>query len=292
MPCYAPVSGFYAKDKNPNGKRNLVFKKEKSHSGIPVRIPCGRCIGCKLEKSRQWAMRCVHETQLHQDNIFVTLTYDEKHLPENGTLVPRHLQLFLKRLRKQTKLKLRFYASGEYGEEKNRPHYHAIIFGCDFNDKKLYKYGKHGDPVYTSATLHKIWTAGQATIGQVTFESAAYVARYTTKKITGDKAEPHYNGRHPEFGRMSRRPGIGAEWFKKYGEQTYKHDNVIMRGQKVRPPKYYDKELEKLDNKRLLELKKKRTRAAIKFLKEQTPERRRVRETVAEARLQMKGNTL
>lgn len=231
----------------------------------------------------------MHETQMHKQNTFVTLTYDDKHLPENGSLVPKHLQKFLKRLRKQTKLKLRFYASGEYGEEKQRPHYHLIIFGCDFEDKQFYKYGKTGLPVYTSATLHKIWTAGQATIGNVTFESAAYVARYTCKKITGDKAAEHYKGKEPEFGRMSRRPGIGAEWFNKYKEQTINHDNVIVNGKKVKPPKFYDK---RIDEETLAMLKKKRTRNAHRHLKENTPERRRVRERVAIAQLKLKGNQL
>lgn len=241
-------------------------------------------------------MRCVHEAQLHEANMFVTLTYDDKALPEGGTLIPSDLQLFHKRLHNQQlrarNKGIRYYACGEYGETNERPHYHTLIFSYSVNDLKYYKTTRAGFKLYTSAHLEKLWPAGMSMVGQVSFESAAYVARYVSKKITGEPAEQHYQGRHPEFGVMSRRPGIGLEWFNKYREQTYNDDTVVIRSQETRPPKYYDKKLEELDSAKLERLKRKRRRKAIKHLANNTPERRKVRHTVLKAKLNLRRRTL
>jgi len=292
MPCYSPITAYYSKEMNENGKRPLTFNPTHANTGIQLNLPCGQCIGCKLEKSRQWAMRCVHEAQLHDQNAFVTLTYDENNIPPGGTLVPTDLQLFLKRLRKAQGPGIRFYASGEYGTLTQRPHYHAILFNTSFDDMRLYKTTPTGERLYTSAKLAKLRSDGNHTIGAVTFESAAYVARYVVKKITGELAEQHYNGRHPEFSRMSRRPGVGSAWIEKFHKQTYTHDKVVMRGQEVRPPKYYDTKYEILDNEKLQMLKKKRRRTAMKHLKNNTPERRKVREQVQHAKLNLRRQTI
>lgn len=296
MPCFSPITAYFAKEKNDSGKRSLIFNKTSSHSGLPVQIPCGQCTGCKLEKSRQWAMRCVHESQCHEENTFLTLTYDDYNLPEGESLDPTHLQLFHKRLHnnllRSRKKGIRYYACGEYGETTQRPHYHTLIFGYNFPDLEYYKQSPSGEPLYTSKKLSALWRYGDHIIGAVTFESAAYVARYVTKKITGEPAENHYQGRTPEFGVMSRRPGIGLNWFNQYRKQTYDHDSVVLRGKEMPPPKYYDKKLEQLDAAQLERLKRKRRKSAHKHRANNTPERGKVRETVLKAKLNLRRKIL
>lgn len=269
------------------GRRSLVFDKRKAHSGVAMKVPCGQCIGCKLERSRQWAMRCMQEKRMFVDSAFLTLTYDEKHLPSGGTLVKRDLQLFMKRLRfsrpslLQAGLKyqdrpvgLRFYACGEYGETSRRPHYHVLLFNTCFPDMKLWKQAGE-NPLYASAELNGLWTAGNALIGEVTFESCAYVARYCTKVITGEKAEQHYSGREREFTVMSRRPGIGYFYFQKFGDEAYAHDSAVVSGREQGLPRYYDTKFEVEHGPRLEELKKERRRRAKLKKADQTSARRR-----------------
>lgn len=296
MPCYAPITAYYSKEvSSTTKKRKLIFNSLHSHSGISVHIPCGQCTGCKLEKSRQWAMRCVHEAQLHAHNSFVTLTYDDQSLPDEQSLVPDHLQKFHKRLHNTLLRKrghgIRYYACGEYGETTNRPHYHSLVFGYQFPDLVYHKKAASGEPLYTSKTLEKLWPYGHSLIGQVTFESAAYVARYVTKKITGPTAEAHYMGREPEFGVMSRRPGIGLHWLLKYQEQTYDHDRVVLRGKEMPPPKYYDKKLEQLDKPTFTIIKLHRRRSR-KYSVDNTKRRLRVRERVTKAKLNLRRKEL
>lgn len=215
-----------------------------------ITIRCGQCIGCKLERSRQWAVRCMHEASLHEANCFVTLTFADQHLPEDHSLCVTHLQKFMKRLRKHfAPQTIRFYACGEYGEQYQRPHYHLCLFGIDFTDK-YYWATNRGNTLYRSPTLEQLWPFGNATLGNVTFESAAYVARYVTKKITGPAAATHYQimdpstgelyQRRPEFTQMSRRPGIGRNWLSRFEREVYQHDSIIMRGKEMKPPRYYD----------------------------------------------------
>lgn len=292
MPCFAPLTAFYGTEKGKSGKRAIVFKHSLSFSGVPLKLPCGQCIGCRLEKSRQWAMRCMHEKQMHEESCFVTLTYDDENLPKGGSLLKRDMQLFMKRLRKAYSDKqIRFYGCGEYGETTRRPHYHLLLFGLQFADRQLYKRGKSGEHLYTSEILRQIWPYGHNVIGDVTFDSAAYVARYVMKKVTGEAAAAHYisvdemtgelYGLAPEFTNMSRRPGIGLEWFQMFGNHAYKFDSVIMNGLEVRPPRYYDGKYELVDSKALDKLKRKRRRKAVLSKSENTPERREVREIVA-----------
>lgn len=195
-------------------------------------------------------MRCLHESELHSENCFITLTYDDKHLPSDRSLPVYQggdFQLFMKRLRKANSGKtIRFFSCGEYGEKLDRPHYHACLFGFDFKDKYLWS-SRNGFSLFRSSELDVLWGKGHALIGEVTFESAAYVARYIMKKITGDGANEHYNGRRPEYTTMSRRPGIGKAWFDRYRSDVYPSDFLLLRGVKVRPPKFYDALLEGLD---------------------------------------------
>lgn len=272
MPCYYPIQAWQIFRPEPL-KSRLVFTKPRIHGEYAsIKLPCGQCIGCRLERSRQWAIRCVHEAKCHEDNSFITLTYRDERLPP-GVSLPLyqggHFQKFLKRLRKAIAPKtLRFFSCGEYGAENARPHYHACLFGYDFSDKVFLKNSVDGLPLYTSKLLTDCWsdpdgvdlpppknwqgyynpkTFGFATVGSVTFESAAYVARYITKKITGDDAEAHYDGRRPEYSTMSRRPGIGKKWYDEFRSDVYPCDNVVLRGKVMHPPKFYDKKYE-VDN--------------------------------------------
>ena len=144
MPCFGPLVAYYAAEVSESGKRRLVFDKRHSHSGVKIQLPCGQCIGCRLERSRQWAIRCMHEKSLYSLSSFLTLTYDDDHLPPNGTLVKRDFQLFMKRLRWEMGDGIRFFACGEYGDGNLRPHYHALLFNVDFPDKRKCGVGKNG----------------------------------------------------------------------------------------------------------------------------------------------------
>lgn len=191
----------------------------------------------------------MHESSLYDENAFVTLTYSDDHLPPGGSLDKVAFQLFMKRLRKRIGQPVRFFHCGEYGERSGRPHYHALLFGYDFPDKKPWSLrGEH--PTWRSDLLEDLWPMGQSEIGSVTFESAAYVARYIVKKVTGRGAAAHYERCNPETGElvhqepeyttMSRRPGIGARWFQKWSAEVYPSDEVIVRGRPMKPPRYYD----------------------------------------------------
>lgn len=250
MPCYRPIQAYRTREgRNENGRWPIVFNVTAGWKDFPVTVPCGQCIGCRLDRSRQWAIRCVHESTLHEDNCFITLTYDDDHLPEGNTLVKKDYVDFMKRLRKryQDDHKIRFFHCGEYGDNFERPHHHACLFGHDFEDKRLLRV-KGGVKLYTSEILRELWPYGYNTIGEVNFDSAAYVARYVTKKITGEDAEKHYNGREPEYITMSRRPGIGNDWFLKYKNDILESDRVYVRqGVLARPARFYDKIYERMD---------------------------------------------
>ena len=153
-------------------------------------LRCGQCMECRLAYSREWAIRITHESQMHGSNCFLTLTYDDEHLPRYGQLVKRDLQLFFKRLRKYAG-RFRYVAAGEYGEQNRRPHFHAAIFGLDFSgDRVLYATSVRGDNTFVSPLVGKAWGMSTFpmghTIGSLTFESAAYIARYNTVIVVVD----------------------------------------------------------------------------------------------------------
>lgn len=285
MPCYRPLTAFYAKGLSQRtGKRILTFKRTDSVSGKPVNLACGQCVGCRLETARQWAVRCMHEKQMHRHNAFVTLSYEDRYLPPGGSLCRRDLQLFMKRLRKRFGNGIRFYACGEYGDTTNRPHYHLLLFNCRFDDQEPIGRAKGGQTLYRSKDLSELWPYGLNWIGDVTFESAAYVARYILKKVTGEPAADHYSGREPEFTVMSRRPGIAAIWYSKFGQGVRDHDSVVMSGREQLPPRFYDLRFELLDKIAFEGVKRERRRRAILFKEESSPRRRFVREQLVAAR--------
>lgn len=308
MACFHPVHGYRSRTVNNSGKRSIVFDSTKGYADLPVTVPCGRCAGCRLERSRQWAIRCVHEAQLHKDNCFITLTYNDSHLPKGGTLVKKHYQDFMKKLRHYIyPQRVRYYQCGEYGDENHRPHYHACLFGLDFSDK-IYYTTRHGNKLYISPTLDKLWTdkqgesIGFASIGAVTFESAAYVARYIMKKVNGARADEHYNSLDPDTGEiikiipeyttMSRRPGIGMDWYLKYKDDIYPEDFVVINGRKMRPARYYDSIYEIDSQKEYKKLKEKRRQKAAVHYNDNTPERLAVREKVLESKTKQLKRTV
>jgi hypothetical protein len=206
----------------------------------------------------------------------------------------------MRRFRKSLKrkygiTKVRFYMAGEYGENFGRPHFHACIFGYDFHDKKLWKRTPSGSLIYRSDYLEELWSLGYSSIGDVNFESAAYVARYIMKKITGKNADEHYQkvddltgeiiNRKPEFNKMSLKPGIGLEWIKRYKSDVYPHDHVIIRGKEVKPPKYYDKFYSKENPYEWDEIVYKRETSAKLRYEDNTLERLAVKEQVTKAKL-------
>lgn len=282
MPCYHPLPAWYARRVNPETrKRGVVFRLADGLVDKPLEVPCGKCIGCQLEKSRQWAMRCIHEAKMWERNCFITLTYDDDHLPPGGSLRPKDFVDFMKRLRWHAGPEVRFFHCGEYGDQLGRPHHHAILFNHEFTDLRFYK-EDNGVPLFTSATLEKLWGHGLCSVGDVTFESAAYVARYALKKITGPAAEAHYAGRHPEYLTMSRRPGIGRAFVDKYRKEIYRDDSCVVRGAECKPPRYYDSVQGREAPAVLAKVKARRRQAAAADVNS-TGQRLNVRETVKEA---------
>lgn len=290
MPCYHPLKAYQVSELTANNKNKIVFAKSAPHNTIEkLQLPCGQCIGCKLDRSLSWAIRCTEEAQLHTQNSFITLTYNSKHLPHDGSLTPSHFVNFIKKLRHNIKPRqIRYYMCGEYGAKFTRPHYHACLFGLDFPDKEIHEENE-GILLYTSVILEEIWGRGFCTIGELNFETAAYTARYIAKKQNGDKAEEHYTTTHPltgdiirlqsEYNTMSRKPGIGKDWYDKYTSDIYPSDFLIYKGKTIRTPRYYDNLHEENGND-ITEIKLKRKNRAIKFSSDNTPERLAIREKV------------
>lgn len=290
MTCYHPIV-LYPSRKGINPKTGKI-PLGGLIKGDPLKgqkIPCGRCIGCRLEYSRQWAVRCVHESKMHINNSFLTLTYNDENLTwgnERPTLYPPDLQLFMKRLRKQTGEGVKFFACGEYGEKNQRPHYHMCLFGHDFEDKVIYSKRK-GITNYESETLNRIWGNGTCIIGDVNFETSAYVARYIMEKKTGPKAEYYEREKIiPEFVRMSRRPGIGASWYEKNKGDVYPHDYLIIRnGIKCKPVKYYNEKYSLSNPTEMLNIKEHRKQQLEKQAENNTTRRLADRRQIKEAQM-------
>lgn len=301
MGCDFPLKAYRSEELSPTGKRLLTFNPLKAvNSTSPMEIPCNNCVGCKLERSRQWAIRMMHESKFHDQNSFLTLTYSDQEVPINYGLDLRHLQLFMKRLRKSLPNKIRFFACGEYGDLLGRPHYHAIIFGWDPPDKKLYKVINE-KPHYISEALSGLWTAGIATTADVTHESASYVARYCTKKIkTADTfgADRYYrlspidgafHQVRPEFAVMSRRPGLGLQYVERFKSDFYPSGFIVQDGVRQAPPRYY---VSKLSEAEQAKLKRQARKLSLKNKPHTTTERRLARAAVRDARIARLKRTL
>lgn len=272
----------------------IVFSPREGWSDRPLELACGQCIGCRMERSRQWAIRCVHEAQLHEQNCFVTLTYRPEDLPVDGSLDVSHWQKFAKRLRKRVG-PFRFLHVGEYGEENFRPHYHACIFGQDFSDDRELLQRPKGHDLFVSPALDASWGKGFSTIGAMNWQTASYVSRYCVKRVTGAPAKEKYRridlstGEEyfvkAEYITMSRRPGLGADWYARFKDDVFPDDFVVHEGKKFRTPRFYDGILEREEPQVLESMKRKRIDAAFLRRENCTPERLRTREYILGDRL-------
>lgn len=309
MACFYPkqalrlVDAFTSKGKNViRFVTDEVAKRLKGNPNLLLGLPCGQCVGCRLERSRQWAVRMVHEASLHEHNSFITLTFDEPSLQARDnpmSLDKREFQLFMKRLRKKFPgRKVRYYMCGEYGDRFLRPHYHAILFGIDFDDKVLEKV-QDGRQYFSSALLRSAWPYGNNIITDVNFDTCAYVARYIMKKSLGKDAWKSYvkyvtddgemiGYRLPEYTTMSRRSGIGKAWLDKYLTDVYPKDRVFLRGRGYsRPPKYYDTQFELTDPSVFSDIKSSRIEQALSKADDNTPDRLEVKRLVKMAQIRL-----
>lgn len=309
MACYSPLEGY--KDLESGGIRF----KDPGH-GIKMEVACGQCLGCRTDRVAMWAMRIVHEASLHEashGNCFITLTYRDPdqcteeqyrkghYIPPDGSLNNVDIRNFFKRLRKANPdHRIRYFQCGEYGSESWRPHHHACIFNHQFDDLVVYK-DVEGVVTYESESLSKLWPYGFATVSELNYASAAYTAGYVLKKITGHKAEEHYlrcddygvaYWLKPEFVTMSRRPGIGSDWYAKYHRDVFPADHTPILGESrvsQQVPRYYEEILKK-ENPELHEYVKAERQ---KFIKEHrhdfTPQRLKAKYDCHKAR-ETRGN--
>lgn len=242
MPCYHPSKVAVDRKLRTGTRSDLVT------------VPCGKCLGCRADQSRQWAIRMFHESQTHPYSWFLTLTYEDEYLPPDGSLDFEAPTLFLKRLRKKLgKEKLSYFLCGEYGGRTLRPHYHAVIFGPALWDRDHID-TRNDAPVWTSDTIHSAWKMGLHELTGVTFAGCSYVAGYVAKKVKFAYDPDRYNRVDPETGaivevapefqRMSRRPALGRRWIQRWWRDVYPRDFVVIEGRETKPPRYYDKWME------------------------------------------------
>jgi hypothetical protein len=301
MPCFHPRTVWKSLD------GGIQFHNPYSDVNHSFQISCKQCTGCRQDNQHQWAIRCIHESSLWLNNIFVTLTYDNENVPNikndqgeiiSNTLVKKDFQDFMKRLRKHKKATkhnpIRFFHCGEYGEKNTkRPHYHAILYNCNFSDREPVQ-GEKG--LTTSKTLEKIWGKGIVSIGDVNFTTASYVAGYVQKKINGKQKDQHYQivdkqtgeylgQQQQEYATMSRRPGIAGHWFTKHYKDLYPSDNLHINGKKMRPTEYYDKLFKKKYPRIMEKIKKNRIEDMQQTAHLRTPEALKQAEKTHKARM-------
>lgn len=271
MRCLKPRKVSFQSD----GKTLAWSQKKADKSYVPFKLPCGKCIECRLEYARNWAVRCVHEAKVHEDNSFITLTYSDENLKPK--LDYSHFQLFMKKLRsfrfnqllnklypyddretqrvkwkRLTKpekdrhyetIEIGFFVTGEYGEIRKRPHWHAILFNWSPEDL-VYKYTNHaGNRVFSSITLDELWSNGITEVGSVTFESAGYCARYAAKKLVHGPDHAHD---FVPISKKSSKHAIGKRFLEKHWKDIFNYGEVALpNGGKCGIPRYYEKWLQK-----------------------------------------------
>ncbi len=299
MACYKPLKGYL---KRGGG---WTFDKRASSFAVKKEISCGNCIGCRIMHAQGWALCCIHEAQLYEDNCFITLTYDNDNLPPLGNLRKSDHQKFIKRLRKKYSNKtIRFFSCGEYGDENLRPHYHTLLFNHDFADKKYYT-TRRKNPVWRSQELLELWGLGRIEMGTLTQQSAGYSARYALKKVNieiragADRQRrqkqvetgnfDHQTGEIPEliqpYITMSKKPGIGSGWYDKFKDDVFPDGFVVMNGTRHKVPAYYLKKYEVENPEGYQNLCDSRRDFVNKHKKDSTPDRLAVRERVKLAQL-------
>lgn len=279
MSCFHPLHGFPIPNaRTVHGKQayqivgmaDPLFDREEC-----IAIPCGKCIGCRLAYARQWADRCMLELQYHDSAYFVTLTYNDEHVPRSMygdpatgepqpslTLNRRDVQLFMKRLRAaKPDDKIRYFGCAEYGPNTWRPHYHIILFGLHLDDLQVKRQNVDGQvETWFSPTLQAAWSVrpfgnyspileslGDVECTAVTWAACNYTARYIVKKQLGPDGRNFYDAFNlvPPFTFMSLKPGIGRQYFDDNSDKFYKYDSIAVStptgGRQIRPPRYYDK---------------------------------------------------
>lgn len=265
--CSKPLTAFVKTDLQ-TGKKVLSFVKAKDGRILDeyiqrkevMLIPCGQCAECRAQYARNWANRLLLELQYHDSAYFVTLTYDDAHVPRSVskdgvphlTLDKRDCQLFFKRLRKAfPDDHIRYFLAGEYGDQTHRPHYHVIVFGLHLNDLVLVGRNEFNQPYFDSVSLTNVWQKGSITAAAVSWESCCYVARYCMKKLKGDMRFFYQDVNIvPPFVLMSRKPGLGYQWFLDHPDFTdhSKINIATATGRRsFRPPRYFEKKLEEID---------------------------------------------
>lgn len=230
MTCNSPIDCYYSHELTKNNKRGLTFNPRLRYCGADtkytdaLKVSCGKCAGCKADQSLMWSIRCYHESTQHDQNSFITLTYDDDHLPEDQAIHKDHLQKFFRRVRKAGN-RIRYMACGEYGGRSRRPHYHAIIFGKDWLENSV----PIDEKMYTNQSLVDIWGNGLVSIAPVSMASICYVCGYVTKKMDDEDT----------FNLMSRRPGLGHTWLDKYKDDIARNQTVTIEGREYQVPKRY-----------------------------------------------------
>lgn len=302
MPCYEPITGYrFNNPQDPrlreeSGKYKVFFGDKKITELMDIygryhevlTLPCGKCVGCKLRRSQEWATRCMHEARYHESSSFLTLTYNDENLPKGDTLVKKDFQDFMKRLRFELESKhgvngLKYYMVGEYGENFQRPHYHALLYGWSFPDRIPEVHSACAErPLYSSPQLDRLWGLGLCRVGDLTEQSAAYCARYTMKKLHGEEAREAYATRQAPYNCMSK--GIGRRYYQDFSRDMYPSDFLVTEGSYARVPipRYYDKLHAEAESEEAAKVKVNRQRKVSK-LKAETGTRLRQRgEAVAE----------
>lgn len=232
MQCIRPLNAQFKPDYS-----GISFSRQNINREMAgFTLPCRKCLPCRLEQAREKAIRCYHESQMHENNIFLTLTYNQENL-RSTKLIYSDFQNFMKRLRHTQNQKIPLMVTGEYGELNKRPHFHALLFNYRPEDEQ-YKYTTdRGDKVSTSQILSDLWSKGNIEYGDVTIDSANYVARYAAKKLVHGKDQEH--DFHP-IHKTSSRYGIGRSWIEVYYKHALQNGFVLLpNGQKAKVPRYY-----------------------------------------------------
>ena len=298
VPCFSPLKGYRSRAPNRSGRFSIVFNPKFGYVDRPLEVACGQCIGCRLERARQWGVRGVHEAKSHDVNSYLTLTYSDECLPADYSLQPKDMQDFWKRLRQRiVPRKIKYMMCGEYGDALARPHYHACLFGYRPDDLQFWQKSK-GHDLFRSPFLEKVWKNGMVFVGDVTFESASYVGGYILKKINGAKADEHYQRIDVETGEIFWiRPeyiavshGLGGKWFDSYHGDWYRDGTCVVNGAKAKTPKYYDRKFEELDPERMDLIREERRLRAFEHKADNTSRRLSEREVVATARAKLFGH--
>lgn len=253
MKCTSPLTAYIAEG------GGLTFHPMSKHGDSrEIKIPCRQCLSCRLNRASEWQTRLVHEGKQHTSKIFLTLTYNDDNLPKYGSLETRHLQLFIKRLRKAiAPIKIRYYACGEYGDTTRRAHYHAIIYGWEPSDGRLHSVGSSGDKLYVSALLSQLWTKGNHLYSPADEGTMGYVARYSVKKQTGQSGKDVYKHLDddtgeltpikPPFAIMSLKPMIGGDHLEKFQDDYFRLGSTIINGTRKPLPMAYVRKLKKIN---------------------------------------------